>query len=69
MATTFNIGFLGAGKMATALARGFIRAELVGPKEIIAGDPVDAARKHFAAEIGANGHGIQCRRRQNSPTS
>jgi len=53
MATPLKIGFLGAGKMATALAKGFIRAELVIPKEIIASDPHDAARKCFADEIGA----------------
>ena len=53
MATPLKIGFLGAGKMATALARGFVRAELATPKEIIASDPHDAARKNFAAEIGA----------------
>jgi pyrroline-5-carboxylate reductase len=52
MATNLTIGFLGAGKMATALARGFIHGELVGPKDIVAADPVAAARKHFAAEIG-----------------
>jgi pyrroline-5-carboxylate reductase len=48
-----NIGFLGAGKMATALARGFVNAEIVFPREIIASDPFDTARKTFAAEIGA----------------
>ena len=53
MATPLKIGFLGAGKMATALAKGFVRAELVVPKEIIASDPHEAARKHFAAEVGA----------------
>jgi pyrroline-5-carboxylate reductase len=53
MAISSTIGFLGAGKMATALARGFVRAELVFPKEIIASDPFDAARKHFTAETGA----------------
>jgi pyrroline-5-carboxylate reductase len=52
MATKLTIGFLGAGKMATALARGFIQAELVGLKDIVAADPVDAARKHFTDEIG-----------------
>jgi len=39
--------------MATALAKGFIRTGLVVPKEIIASDPHDAARKAFAAEIGS----------------
>ena len=53
MATSSKIGFLGAGKMATALAKGFIRAKLAGPKDIIAGDPYEAARKSFAGETGA----------------
>ena len=53
MAAKLTIGFLGAGKMATALARGFINAEIVFPREIIASDPAEAARKHFATEIGA----------------
>ena len=39
MATPLTIGFLGAGKMAAALARGFIHTGLVGPKDIIAGKP------------------------------
>jgi pyrroline-5-carboxylate reductase len=54
MATQLKIGFLGAGKMATALARGFVRAELVVPRELAVIDPVAAAREHFAAETGAN---------------
>ena len=53
MPSKLNIGFLGAGKMATALAKGFVRAEIVVPREIIASDPHDAARKNFTAEIGA----------------
>ena len=53
MATPLKIGFLGAGKMATALAKGFVRAELVVPREIIASDPHEAARKNFAVEVGA----------------
>jgi pyrroline-5-carboxylate reductase len=52
MATNLKIGFLGAGKMATALARGFVRAEIVFPREIIAGDLFEGARKNFLAETG-----------------
>jgi len=53
MASKSNIGFIGAGKMATALAKGFVRAELVTAKDIIASDPYDVARKQFVAELKA----------------
>ena len=53
MAAPLKIGFLGAGKMATALAKGFINAKLVKPVQITAADPYESARKHFAAETGA----------------
>jgi pyrroline-5-carboxylate reductase len=53
MATKFTFGFLGAGKMATALARGFVHAQLAVPKDILAGDPHEAARKRFTEEVGA----------------
>ncbi len=53
MATPLTIGFLGAGKMATALARGFVRAEIATPKHIIAGDVSPAARTTFTRETGA----------------
>jgi pyrroline-5-carboxylate reductase len=39
--------------MAGALASGFIHAGLVGPKEILAGDPHDASRKRFVGEVGS----------------
>ncbi len=52
MAESLGIGFLGAGKMATALARGFIRAQLVEAKRLWASDPVAAAREAFARETG-----------------
>ena len=39
--------------MATALARGFVRAEIVSPREIIASDLFGTARKIFAGEVGA----------------
>jgi len=53
MATQLKVGFLGAGKMATALAKGFVRAEIVFPREIIAGDVADIARNIFAKQTGA----------------
>lgn len=53
MATQLKIGFLGAGKMATALGKGFLNAKLVKPGQLAAADPFEAARKQFAAETGA----------------
>jgi pyrroline-5-carboxylate reductase len=53
MSTKLTIGFLGAGKMATALARGFVRAKLVPASQITASDPSAAARAAFAKEVGA----------------
>jgi pyrroline-5-carboxylate reductase len=53
MPAKLTIGFLGAGKMATALARGFIGTGLVTPKQVIASDVSEAARTHFAEETGA----------------
>src|SRR5215472_5449627 len=48
-----KIGFLGAGKMATALAKGFINANLVKANQLLAADPFEAARRLFAAQTGA----------------
>ncbi|PWU17763.1 MAG: pyrroline-5-carboxylate reductase [Verrucomicrobia bacterium] len=53
MSSTFSIGFLGAGKMASALARGFVQAGLVTAKHILASDPAPAARATFAKGVGA----------------
>ena len=53
MSAQLTIGFLGAGKMATALAKGFMRAELVTAGRVIASDPSEAARASFATETGA----------------
>lgn len=41
--------------MATALARGFVQADLLLPRDIAASDPIEAARLAFARELpGAN---------------
>jgi pyrroline-5-carboxylate reductase len=53
MSEKLTIGFLGAGKMGTALARGFIQAGLVKAGQIIASDPIEAARNAFAKDVGA----------------
>ena len=53
MASKLAIGFLGTGKMATSLARGFILAGLVKPGQVIGSDPLAPAREAFAKETGA----------------
>ena len=47
---TQNIGFIGAGQMARALARGFVSAGLVTAEQIVASDPLEAGRKGFAEQ-------------------
>ena len=50
-----RIGLMGAGRMATALARGLVQAEMVPASAIVASDPSDEARQAFAREVpGAN---------------
>jgi pyrroline-5-carboxylate reductase len=49
----FRIGFLGAGQMATALAKGWLEAGLTKADRIIAGDPIAAARDKFHAATQA----------------
>ena len=48
-----HIGFIGAGKMATALAKGFVRAGLFTANQILASDPSHAAQEQFTKEVGA----------------
>lgn len=52
MAAKLTIGFLGAGKMATALAKGFVHAGIVNAKQIIASDPFKPSRDAFVKEVG-----------------
>lgn len=47
-------GFLGAGKMATALALGLIRSGLVAASDIQASDPFPQAAEAFSAATGAS---------------
>jgi len=53
MPAKLTIGFLGTGKMATALASGFIRAGLVTPRQVFGSDPLPAARAAFGKATGA----------------
>jgi pyrroline-5-carboxylate reductase len=52
MALKQTIGFLGAGRMATALAGGMVRAGLVKRRQIVASDVIPAAGKAFASATG-----------------
>jgi pyrroline-5-carboxylate reductase len=52
MAVRLKIGFLGAGKMATALARGIASAGMLPPGKMRASDPISAARVSFAKSTG-----------------
>lgn len=49
---TLKWGFIGAGKMATALIQGMIRSQLASPTAIFASDPVQAACDQVARETG-----------------
>lgn len=46
-----KLGFLGAGRMATALARGCVQAKLVSAADVLASDPSDAARAKFERDV------------------
>src|SRR5580765_7130518 len=48
-----TIGFLGAGKMASALASGFVRAGITAKENIIASDVSALARSAFSETVGA----------------
>jgi len=47
-----KIGFIGAGKMATALASGFVEQGVVPASNIIASDVYEAARDAFSKTVG-----------------
>lgn len=48
-----KIGFIGAGKMATALAQGLIQAGLCTTSQVMASDVDENQRKNFEKETGA----------------
>ncbi|WP_425397980.1 pyrroline-5-carboxylate reductase [Aeoliella sp.] len=47
----YKYGFIGAGRMATALACGLVEAKLATPAEIVASDPSEAGRAAFAEQV------------------
>ncbi len=47
-----SMGFLGAGQMATALAKGWLSAGLLDPTTSLASDPFPAAREKFFSATG-----------------
>lgn len=49
-----SIGFLGAGRMATAIAAGLIRTKLYQSEQISAADPNEACREQFRRVTGVN---------------
>jgi pyrroline-5-carboxylate reductase len=51
-ADTLRMGFLGAGKMATALAHGWIRAGICSASHVQASDVYPAAREAFTRDTG-----------------
>src|SRR5689334_11283838 len=52
MSSPLKVGFLGAGRMATALAKGFLQAGLTTADQLVSSDPSEAARKAFQREAG-----------------
>jgi pyrroline-5-carboxylate reductase len=53
MSETLTVGFLGCGKMATALAQGFLRAQVVSAAQLSGSDVSPPARSAFATATGA----------------
>lgn len=51
MSDSRQLGFVGAGNMAEAIARGVLSAKLFAPADLMASDPVEARRKLFEDEL------------------
>ena len=58
MSSKLKIGFLGAGRMATALASGFIKAGLASGENMIASDVSAESRDAFSKSTGASVSGF-----------
>lgn len=58
MASNLTVGFLGAGKMASALASGLVRAGIAPKENILASDVSAEARNSFAQATGSKATGF-----------
>ncbi|HTG45568.1 MAG TPA: pyrroline-5-carboxylate reductase [Verrucomicrobiae bacterium] len=58
MESSISVGFLGAGKMASALASGWVRAGIAAKETIIASDVSSDARSSFTECVGARTSGF-----------
>ncbi len=52
MTESAELGFIGAGNMATALCRGVVRAGLIPKEAVVASDPDEGQRARFEAATG-----------------
>ena len=50
--TRYELGIIGAGNMAEAIARGVLRAKLFRPDQLVAADVAPARRELFTRELG-----------------
>lgn len=46
-----TVGFIGSGRMATALGRGCVNSGLIAAEQVLAADPFRAAREKFAEQV------------------
>jgi pyrroline-5-carboxylate reductase len=51
--SNYKLGFIGAGKMATAIAAGIVNQKALSSKEIIASSRSEESLKHFVEKCGA----------------
>src|SRR5687768_6919994 len=58
MESNLKVGFLGAGKMASALASGFVRAGITKKQNVIASDVSASARTSFSEAVGGTSVGF-----------
>ena len=51
-ATQYQLGFIGAGKLAGSVIRGLVRAKFCSPKEILASEPNAETRARLQEDVG-----------------